>query len=46
VRGYLDHMVLAEKTATAVDRGGANTRWCDFADIAAIIESHSLRQPI
>ena len=44
VRGYPDHMVLAEKIVTAVDRGGANTRWRDFVDIAAIIESRSLRQ--
>ena len=44
VRGYPDHMVLAEKIVTAVDRGGANMRWRDFVDIAAIIESRSLRQ--
>ena len=44
VRGYPDHMVLAEKIVTAVDRGSANTRWRDFVDIAAIIDSRSLRQ--
>ncbi len=37
-------MVLAEKIVTAVDRGDANTRWRDFVDIAAIIESRSVRQ--
>lgn len=44
VRGYPDHMVLAEKIVTAVDRGSANTRWRDFVDIAAITGSRSLRQ--
>lgn len=44
VRGYPDHMVLAEKIVTAVDRGSANTRWRDYVDIAAIIDSHNLRQ--
>jgi Nucleotidyl transferase AbiEii toxin, Type IV TA system len=44
VRGYPDHMVLAEKIVTAVDRGSGNTRWRDFVDIAAIIGSRSLRQ--
>jgi hypothetical protein len=29
-------MVLAEKIVTAIERGAANTRWRDFADIAAI----------
>ena len=36
VRGYPDHMVLAEKIVTAVDRGPENTRWRDFVDIASI----------
>lgn len=27
LRGYPDHMVLAEKIVTAVDRGESNTRW-------------------
>jgi hypothetical protein len=33
LRGYPLPMVLAEKTVTAVERGTANTRWRDFADI-------------
>lgn len=33
VRGYPLAMVLAEKIVTAVDRGSANTRWRDFADL-------------
>lgn len=36
LRGYPDHMVLAEKIVTAIDRGDQNTRWRDFVDIAAI----------
>lgn len=37
LRGYPDHMVLAEKIVTAIDRGDQNTRWRDFVDITAII---------
>jgi hypothetical protein len=44
LRGYPDHMVLAEKIVTAIDRGAANTRWRDFVDIAAIIASRSVKQ--
>jgi hypothetical protein len=33
LRDYPLHMILAEKLVTAVDRGTANTRWRDFADI-------------
>lgn len=33
LRSYPLHMVLAEKLVTAIDRGTANTRWRDFADI-------------
>lgn len=36
LRGYPDHMVLAEKIVTAIDRGEQTTRWRDFVDIAAI----------
>ncbi len=36
LRGYPDHMVLAEKIVTAIERGELNTRWRDFVDIAAI----------
>jgi hypothetical protein len=36
LRGYPMEMVLAEKIVTALERGSANTRWRDFADIFAI----------
>ncbi|GIL28944.1 nucleotidyl transferase AbiEii/AbiGii toxin family protein [Actinocatenispora comari] len=42
LRGYPDHMVLAEKIVTAVDRGDQNTRWRDFGDIAAITASRRI----
>lgn len=35
-------MVLAEKIATAASRGTANTRWRDFADILAIVQSNDI----
>jgi hypothetical protein len=35
-------MVLAEKIITAVQRGTANTRWRDFADIYLLIERHDV----
>lgn len=41
--GYPDHMVLAEKIVTAIERGDQNTRWRDFTDIAAIARSRSIR---
>jgi len=40
VSGYPLCMVLAEKLVTAVQRGAANTRWRDFADIVLLIEKH------
>ncbi len=40
--GYPDHMVLAEKIITALDRGDLNTRWRDFTDIAAITRTRSI----
>ncbi len=40
--GYPIGMVLAEKLVTAGQRGGANTRWRDFADIYSLIRSHPL----
>lgn len=43
LRGYPDHMVLAEKIVTAVDRGDQNTRWRDFVDIAAITYTRQIR---
>lgn len=35
-------MMLAEKIVTALDRGGANTRWRDFADVYTLTRLHSL----
>jgi len=40
--GYPLTMVLAEKVVTAVDRGVANTRWRDFADVYMLIRLHSV----
>jgi hypothetical protein len=40
LRGYPLHMVLAEKLVTAIDRGTANTRWRDFADIYLLSRHH------
>ncbi len=40
--GYPDHMVLAEKIVTALERGEQNTRWRDFTDIAAIARSRTI----
>ena len=42
LRGYPLHMVLAEKLVTAIDRGTANTRWRDFADIYLLSRHHSV----
>lgn len=38
--GYPLTMVLAEKIVTAIDRGEANTRWRDFADVYSLIRIH------
>jgi len=38
--GYPLTMVLAEKIVTAVDRGIANTRWRDFADVFTLVRLH------
>lgn len=40
--GYPDHMVLAEKIVTAIERGAINTRWRDFTDIAAIAHTRTI----
>ena len=40
--GYPDHMVLAKKTVTVLERGEQNTRWRDFTDIAAIARSRTV----
>lgn len=42
LRGYPDHMVLAEKIVTAIDRGEQNTRWRDFVDIAALARARQI----
>ena len=38
--GYPLSMVLAEKLVTALQRGTANTRWRDFADIYLLAQRH------
>lgn len=40
VQGYPLEMVLAEKVATAIARGTANTRWRDFVDLYALAMRH------
>lgn len=42
LRGYPDHMVLAEKIVTAISRGDQNTRWRDFVDIVAITRTRTI----
>ncbi|QPZ37500.1 nucleotidyl transferase AbiEii/AbiGii toxin family protein [Paramicrobacterium chengjingii] len=42
ILGYPLTMVLAEKIITAIDRGPANTRWRDFADIYTLTRVHSV----
>ena len=42
VRGYPLKMVLAEKVATAVARGTANTRWRDFVDLYTLEMRHEV----
>ncbi len=40
--GYPLPMVIAEKTVTAIERGAANTRWRDFADLLTISSVHEI----
>jgi predicted nucleotidyltransferase component of viral defense system len=40
--GYPLTMVLAEKIVTAIDRGEANTRWRDFADVYTLTRVHQV----
>ncbi|SEE79055.1 nucleotidyl transferase AbiEii/AbiGii toxin family protein [Ruania alba] len=40
--GYPLTMVLAEKLVTAIDRGVANTRWRDFADVYTLTRLHTV----
>lgn len=42
VAGYPLPMVYAEKTVTAIQRGSANTRWRDFADIYSLSRRHDV----
>jgi predicted nucleotidyltransferase component of viral defense system len=42
VRGYPLPMVLAEKIVTAMQRGTANTRWRDYADLYSLSRRHDL----
>ncbi|ROQ02120.1 nucleotidyltransferase AbiEii toxin of type IV toxin-antitoxin system [Rathayibacter sp. PhB93] len=42
VLGYPLTMVIAEKIITAIDRGVANTRWRDFADVHVLTRLHSV----
>jgi Nucleotidyl transferase AbiEii toxin, Type IV TA system len=38
--GYPLAMIYAEKLVTALHRGAANTRWCDFADVYLLTGRH------
>ena len=40
--GYPLPMVIAEKAVTAIQRGEANTRWRDYADILTISRTHRI----
>jgi len=40
--GYPLPMVIAEKVVTAIQRGHANTRWRDYADILTISRRHRI----
>lgn len=40
--GYPLVMIVAEKVVTMLQRGEANTRWRDFADVIAIAARHSM----
>lgn len=42
ILGYPLAMVLAEKIVTAIDRGMANTRWRDFADVYTLVRVHAM----
>jgi len=42
ILGYPLTMVIAEKTVTALERGEANTRWRDFADVLSISAVHEI----
>jgi predicted nucleotidyltransferase component of viral defense system len=42
--GYPLVMIVAEKVVTMIQRGDANTRWRDFADVVAIADRHSMKE--
>lgn len=42
--GYPLAMVVAEKVVTMIQRGEANTRWRDFADVVALAARHPMRE--
>lgn len=42
ILGYTLVMIVAEKVVTMIQRGEANTRWRDFADVIAIAASHPM----
>lgn len=42
VQGYPLSMIFAEKLVTAVQRGTANTRWRDFADVYLLSGKHGV----
>ncbi len=42
ILGYPLVMIVAEKVVTMLQRGDANTRWRDFADVIAIAARHSM----
>lgn len=42
IAGYPLVMVYAEKLVTALQRGTANTRWRDFADVYALAHRHDI----
>jgi hypothetical protein len=42
VRGYPLSMIVAEKLVTAVQRGVANTRWRDYADVYLLSGRHAV----
>lgn len=44
ILGYPLVMVLAEKVVTMLQRGSANTRWRDFADVIAIAARHTMAE--
>lgn len=43
VPGYSLSMIIAETLVTAVQRGTANTRWRDFADVYMMTGKHAVR---